>query len=239
MAYYRVGPRKLARSMLLTYKRWSGLSRDVARPPAPSREASFYAKQALQEEKDDGRKSSPARGVEQAETPASISLTKPSDADALQVLSSEEMLSKSESSGVTARKVLVVDDNYINLKVLSAYMGKLRCAYEAVTNGKEAVEAYMRQPSDFAGILMDISMPVMDGLEATRRIRLHERRNQLSPVAILALTGLASDKTQQEALESGVDVFLTKPVRLKTLSEVLKSLDITLALPEVLDSKRA
>ncbi len=242
MRCYRVGPRKLARSMLLTYKRWSGLSRNVTRPPAPSREASFYAKQALREEKSAGIPSSPPTiGVEQPETPALVSSAKPSsDASSQVVPPSEEptpSTSGPASAPATARKVLLVDDNHINLKVLAAYMSKLRCAYEAVTNGKEAVEAYTRQPSEFAGILMDISMPVMDGLEATRRIRSHERRHQLAPVVVLALTGLASDKTQQEALESGVDVFLTKPVRLKTLSEVMKSLDFTLASEEVADGK--
>lgn len=69
-------------------------------------------------------------------------------------------------------------------------------------------------------------MPVMDGLEATRHIRGHERSNQLHPVPIIALTGLASDSTHQEALESGVDVFLTKPVRLKVLTEVLESMGL-------------
>ncbi|KAK2590688.1 hypothetical protein QQS21_011628 [Conoideocrella luteorostrata] len=96
----------------------------------------------------------------------------------------------------------------------------------AVSNDKEAVEAYTQSPSQFAGILMDISMPVMYGLEATRQIRAFEHKKQLARVTILTLTGLASDTTQQEALESGVDVFLTKPVRLKTLSEVLKSMNI-------------
>lgn len=119
--------------------------------------------------------------------------------------------------------ILLVDDNYINLKILSTYMGKLGRSYHAATNGKEAIDAYVRRPDQFVGILMDISMPVMDGLEATRHIRAFESKNQLTAVAILALTGLASDSAYQEALESGVDVFLTKPIRLKALSEVLES----------------
>lgn len=123
-------------------------------------------------------------------------------------------------------KILIVDDNHINLTILSVYMGKLGRAYETATNGKEAVDAYTRQPNHFKAILMDISMPVMDGLEATRRIRTYGQKNQLPAVTILALTGLSSESTHQEALSSGVDVFLTKPVRLKALSEVLESLRI-------------
>lgn len=126
----------------------------------------------------------------------------------------------------TEGKILLVDDNHINLKVLSAYMSKLGRSYEAVLNGKEAFGSYTQNPSNFAGILMDISMPVMDGLEATRLIRAHERKNQCNPVVIVALTGLASDQIHQEARESGINVFLTKPVRLKTLCEVLESTNV-------------
>lgn len=123
-------------------------------------------------------------------------------------------------------KMLLVDDNHINLKVLSAYMKKIGRDYVAVVNGKLAVDAYIQQPEDFAGILMDISMPVMDGLEASRLIREFERRSGRLSIPILVLTGLASDSTHQEALESGVDVFLTKPVRLKALSEAMESMNI-------------
>lgn len=66
-------------------------------------------------------------------------------------------------------------------------------------------------------------MPVMDGLEASRAIRLFERENNLEPTMIIALTGLASAETQQEAFVSGVDLFLTKPVKLKELTAILKS----------------
>lgn len=69
----------------------------------------------------------------------------------------------------------------------------------------------------------DISMPVMDGLESSRLIRAHERRHQLEPALIIALTGLASAKTQQEAYGSGIDLFLSKPVRLKELGRILEA----------------
>lgn len=65
-------------------------------------------------------------------------------------------------------------------------------------------------------------MPVMSGLEATRQIRAHEIRNGLPPVTIIALTGVASSETQQEANSSGVNLFLIKPVRLADLEVVLK-----------------
>ncbi len=64
-------------------------------------------------------------------------------------------------------------------------------------------------------------MPIMDGLESTRRIRALERKLSLIPVPIFALTGLASAETQKEAFESGIDVFLTKPVKFDDLVEQL------------------
>ncbi|EEY19589.1 histidine kinase G7 [Verticillium alfalfae VaMs.102] len=70
---------------------------------------------------------------------------------------------------------------------------------------------------------MDISMPVMDGFEATRRIRTFERERQLPPITIIALSGLASESAQDEAFVSGIDLFLTKPVRLKDMASVLES----------------
>ena len=127
--------------------------------------------------------------------------------------------------------MLVVDDNHINLRILAAYLSKLGMEYELATNGEEAINAYTRQAGHFMGILMDISMPIMDGLEATRQIRAHERKHQLDPAAIIALTGLTSDSTHQKALDSGVDKFLTKPVRLKLLGEELKSMGIVYSLP--------
>lgn len=123
-------------------------------------------------------------------------------------------------------RMLLVDDNNINLKVLSAFMGKLGRPYEVAVNGQQALETYTQSPGSFAGVLMDISMPVMDGFEATRQIRQFEHQHELAATPIVALTGLASHTAQQEALESGVNLFLTKPVRFNTLSEALASLKI-------------
>jgi len=74
----------------------------------------------------------------------------------------------------------------------------------------------------FDVVLMDINMPEMDGLEATRQMRAHERDNNLPPVTIIALTGVASREAQEEAHISGVNLFLIKPVRLADLEVVLK-----------------
>ncbi len=123
-------------------------------------------------------------------------------------------------------KFLLVDDNHINLKVLSTYMKKLGIEYDTAMNGQEAVDLFCRPEQAYSCVLMDISMPVMDGFEATRCIRAHEAQENLERVPIIALSGLASEDAQKEAIGSGMDVLLTKPVKLKTLGNLLESRNI-------------
>lgn len=120
---------------------------------------------------------------------------------------------------------LAVDDNPINLRLLRTFVEKLGHSHVLAKNGLEALEAYKTACNSAACIdviLMDINMPEMDGMEATRQIRAHERDNELPPVTIIALTGIASSEAQQEAHASGVNLFLIKPVRLADLEVVLK-----------------
>ncbi|KAI1880125.1 hypothetical protein JX265_001746 [Neoarthrinium moseri] len=117
---------------------------------------------------------------------------------------------------------LLVDDNKINLQILVSFMMKLKYTFRTATNGLEAFEIFSENPESFTHILMDISMPVMDGLESTRRIRELEGTRRLRPSKIIALTGLVSANAQQEAFASGVDMYMTKPVRFKDLSRVLE-----------------
>ncbi|KAK3332394.1 hsp90-like protein [Cercophora scortea] len=119
--------------------------------------------------------------------------------------------------------VLIVDDNIINLKILEAYMTKLKYPHTTAMNGREAVEIYTKSPGEYRCILTDISMPIMDGLEATRRIREFERANHLKPVVVIALTGLSGADIQQDAFVSGVDLFLTRPLIFRGLVKALET----------------
>jgi len=135
------------------------------------------------------------------------------------------------------RKVLLVDDNRVNLQLLVTYVKRSGHYFVTASDGLEAFEAYKAecnnsqanpgndknemQDPPFDYVLMDLSMPVMDGLTSTRKIRAHERANNIKPSKVVALTGLASAQAQQEAYSSGVDTFMTKPVKLKELGKML------------------
>ncbi|KAI4621584.1 hypothetical protein J4E80_003954 [Alternaria sp. BMP 0032] len=124
-------------------------------------------------------------------------------------------------------RVLLVDDNAINLKLLVVFAKRQNLRYVEATNGLEAFETYkseamssspLARPFDF--ILMDLSMPVMDGLTSTRNIRQFESKNGLPKSHIVALTGLASAQDQQDAQEAGVDMYLVKPVKFADIKRI-------------------
>jgi PAS domain S-box-containing protein len=115
-------------------------------------------------------------------------------------------------------KVLLVEDNAINQRVARRFLERLGCEVRVVGDGLQAVQAYQQETFDF--ILMDMQMPVMDGLEATQRIReLEKGRRRKTP--IVALTANAMMGTLERCLEAGMDDYLTKPLDISRLQDVL------------------
>lgn len=121
-------------------------------------------------------------------------------------------------------KILLVEDNQINLRILSQYMSKLSQQYILATNGREALDTYTSSTESIDLILMDVQMPIMDGMEATREIRRWEVKHGLSPTAVVALTAAAGEDIRNEAHASGMDAFLVKPVEMKVLRRVVERL---------------
>ncbi|MDP1920587.1 MAG: ATP-binding protein [Myxococcales bacterium] len=113
-------------------------------------------------------------------------------------------------------KVLVADDNPINEKVALKLLEHLGVKADVARNGREAVELATSTPYDL--ILMDLQMPEMDGLEATRLLR--QRLGATAP-RIVAMTANAMAEDRASAIEAGCDGFLAKPVRLEELTRVL------------------
>ena len=116
---------------------------------------------------------------------------------------------------------LLVDDNPINLKILSTHVKRRKAPFVTAEDGLQALEIYKSNPSRCRIILMDISMPVMDGLESTRAIRSFEQQNGLKSSIIIIVTGLASAHIQDETRLSGANLYLSKPVGLKELDGII------------------
>jgi len=130
------------------------------------------------------------------------------------------LASQGEAGRETKARVLVAEDNAVNRVVVEAILGKMAHQVECVDNGKAAVEAVMNgsQPDL---ILMDVQMPEMDGLQATREIRQWEKATGRPPVPIIAVTAGTFDADRQQCLAAGMDDFLSKPVSLSALLPVL------------------
>ena len=115
-------------------------------------------------------------------------------------------------------RILLVEDNAVNQRVASALLLKLGLEVDVAADGGTAIERCRTQRYD--AILMDCTMPGMDGYEATRRIRALER-GTIRHTPIIALTANALDEARRECLEAGMDDFASKPVRLDTLKPLL------------------
>ncbi len=120
-----------------------------------------------------------------------------------------------------ALKVLLAEDNAINARLAQRLLERLGHTVEHVTDGALAVEAVGREPWD--AVLMDMQMPVLDGLDATRRIRLAEGTTG-GHLPIIALTANAMKGDDQTCLTAGMDAYLTKPIDLERLAAVLDEL---------------
>ncbi len=114
-------------------------------------------------------------------------------------------------------KVLLVEDNKINQQLASRFLERLGQRVELASNGAEAVEAAGKTSYDL--ILMDMQMPVMDGIEAARVIRQGVGQNRATP--IIAMTANASDEDRDACLEAGMDGFEPKPISFQRLHSVL------------------
>lgn len=115
-------------------------------------------------------------------------------------------------------KILLVEDNLVNQKLAVGVLGKQGHEVTIANNGREAIDIWQEHPFDL--ILMDVQMPVMDGLQATQKIReLEKETGQHIPV--IAMTARAMEGDRQECLESGMDDYLAKPIRIKELAQRL------------------
>ena len=131
------------------------------------------------------------------------------------------------ASPLSGMKFLCAEDNAINAEILEMLLEANGASCTICANGQEIVDAFASvKPGDYDMILMDVQMPVMDGLEATRRIRSGE--NPLGrTIPILAMTANAFLEDMQKSKEAGMDVHLSKPVDIAALEQTVKHFRVT------------
>ena len=126
-----------------------------------------------------------------------------------------------DSAEFSGKRVLLAEDNELNREIATEILREYGFRMDTAENGAEAVEKIaLSHPGDYDLVLMDIQMPQMDGCEATRRIRALDDP-ALAAIPIIAMTANAFDEDRKNALECGMDGFLSKPIKIE---EVLQEL---------------
>jgi len=140
----------------------------------------------------------------------------------------EELLSDRRSESVSAsdnkleiRKILIVDDVPINRTVLKIMLKRMDFEVTEAVNGKEALEKFEKDPADL--ILMDISMPVMNGLETTKKLR--QEGHNIDDLPIIAVTASTFYDKKETLRSKGFNALLKKPFKERDLTNVLKSVN--------------
>ena len=133
-------------------------------------------------------------------------------------------LRKEHKAELKGRRVLLAEDIAINAEIMKLMLAEKEIESELAENGRIAVEKFASHPEGYYdAILMDMRMPEMDGLEATRRIRAMERADA-GTIPIIALTANAFDEDVQRSLQAGLNAHLSKPVQPESLYETMESL---------------
>ena len=152
----------------------------------------------------------------------------PIDAEADKVQTASALPEEAEAvSPLSGMKFLCAEDNAINAEILEMLLETKGASCTICSNGQEIVDAFASvKPGEYDMILMDVQMPVMDGLEATRRIRSGE--NPLGrTIPILAMTANAFLEDMQKSKEAGMDEHLSKPVDIAALEQTVKRFRVT------------
>ncbi len=132
---------------------------------------------------------------------------------------SAKPISKNEDT-FDGLRILVAEDNPINQKLIQTTLNKFGVTVTLASNGKEAFE--LRKHNDYDLIFMDIQMPVMNGIEATKEILHYEQVNQVPHIPIIALTANALTGDKERYLEVGMDNYLPKPINLAELRKIIE-----------------
>ena len=134
----------------------------------------------------------------------------------------EDTILPAADSDFRGRCILLVEDNELNSEIAAEILNEYGFLVDTAENGAEAVEKVKNsKPGNYDLVLMDVQMPVMNGYDATKRIRALEDP-ALAGITILAMTANAFDEDRKKALECGMDGFLSKPIVIEKLLDALQ-----------------
>ena len=126
-----------------------------------------------------------------------------------------------EKYDFSGRRILVVDDVEVNREIVCAFLNSTGVKLENASNGQEAVDMMAASPAGYYDVvLMDVQMPVVDGCEATRRIRALNRQDAKT-IVILALTASTFDEDIKQVLEAGMNSHIAKPVEYESILQAI------------------
>ncbi|RLD36435.1 MAG: hypothetical protein DRI74_09080 [Bacteroidetes bacterium] len=124
--------------------------------------------------------------------------------------------------GKRSLKILLVEDNMLNQKFAKVTLDKQGHFLDIAKNGKVAIEKFKTETYDL--ILMDIQMPIMNGIEATKEIRRIENKKSTEPIKIIAITAFALDNNREACINAGMDDFLAKPFKPNQLIRMINEI---------------
>jgi len=145
-------------------------------------------------------------------------------------INEKQAITKKRSNKIK-REILIAEDNEINQKLLTKIIEDYDLNVTTAINGLEAVEAVKNNHFDL--IFMDIAMPIMDGVTATKEILAYERKEQKEHTPIIAVTANALKGDKERFLNDGLDDYIAKPAKQKDIKAVLEKYDITIGADEV------
>ena len=120
------------------------------------------------------------------------------------------------------KALLIAEDNIANQMVIKALMKKLAVDFEIYENGRQIIDRLKSHDCRYDLLLLDCEMPVLDGFQTAKEVRLWEKERNTRPVFICSFTAHVDDAVIQRCYDSGMDTYMAKPVDIKHLSAILK-----------------
>lgn len=134
-------------------------------------------------------------------------------------------LDKKEEKSILKKHILIAEDNYANQELMKAILKQLEIDFTIKDNGEDAYKIYIENSNMFDLILMDINMPILNGIESYKKIRAYEKDKALEKTPIIALTANAIKGEKEKLLDLGMDGYLSKPINIDALKKLFIKFD--------------